>query len=437
MASTRTAIKEYRSNNGSKPSQSATQTAVGLFVAHTHWDREWRYPIWKNRVLLVEFMDKLLGMLESDPAFSSFVLDGQCVVIEDYLQVVPQDEPRIRALVEAGRLKIGPWYTLPDLYPIDGECLLRNLTRGLRVASQLGGYMHAGYHSFGWGQTVQFPQIYRNLGFDFLVAAKRVSEQRAPHCEFLWRSPDGSQILTTRLGGEARANGFFNVYLPVRHGKAFSDPDYRFEWGKTGAVYHEAGEAECHKDYFRNDQTQGIHPEQIEQAMQAAWEAMDETLAPDFRLIMCGSDFTTPQPILTGLLKQANGLFKDKTFRIGSLEEYARHLHEHLEMTSVPVVEGELRDGPACNVSANALATRIPIKQLNKKAENALLRRAEPAASLLTLMGEEYPQTLFETAWKYLLQAHPHDSINGVTQDKSAHDTMYRIEQALEIGQVT
>ena len=33
------------------------------FVSHTHWDREWRYPLWKNRMLLVEFMEELLDTL--------------------------------------------------------------------------------------------------------------------------------------------------------------------------------------------------------------------------------------------------------------------------------------------------------------------------------------------------------------------------------------
>lgn len=29
-------------------------------VPHTHWDREWRYPIWKNRSLLVDFMREMV-----------------------------------------------------------------------------------------------------------------------------------------------------------------------------------------------------------------------------------------------------------------------------------------------------------------------------------------------------------------------------------------
>ena len=409
--------------------------AVGCVVPHTHWDREWRYPIWKNRMLLVEFMDQLLDILEKDAAYRCFVMDGQCVVIEDYLEVRPENAGRVRGAIAAGRLAIGPWYTLPDLYPLDGECLVRNLLKGIRVAKELGGHLGIGYNSFGWGQTAQFPQIYAGFGFDFVIAAKYVSKARAPRCEFWWEAPDGTRILASRLGKEARANGFFHAYIPVRFGMDYESDEYRFRWGKTGQVYHRANAEECHEDYFRVDRERGYHRKRIRGAFQAAWNAMDETLAPDYRLILDGSDFTTPQPILTRMISDANAVFDDKEFRLGTLEEYAAELRKRLKGKKVPVVKGELRDGPASHCSGNALATRIHIKQLNKRAENALIRRAEPLASLLTLMGEAYPASFLEIAWKHLLQAHPHDSINGVTQDKTVEDNLNRLSQALEIAE--
>ena len=54
---------------------------VGCIIPHTHWDREWRYPIWKNRILLVEFMDELLDILDTDPQYKCFLMDGQSIVI--------------------------------------------------------------------------------------------------------------------------------------------------------------------------------------------------------------------------------------------------------------------------------------------------------------------------------------------------------------------
>jgi mannosylglycerate hydrolase len=414
----------------------AAAKPTAIIVPHTHWDREWRYPIWKTRTLLVDFMQRLLAVLDCDADYACFVLDGQSVVIEDYLEIRPEDRERVVRHVAAGRLKIGPWYTLPDLYPLDGECLVRNLLKGIRYSRQFGGHLGVGYNSFGWGQTAQFPQIYAGFGLKFIIAAKRVSKERAPHCEYWWESPDGTRVLATRLGKDARANGFFQAYIPVRFGMEYLSAGFRFRWAKTGQVLHRAEAVNAHEDYFRIDAESGYHAEKVREAFTAAWQAMDETLSPDYRLILDGSDFSTPQPPLTRMIRDAAAALPEIEWRMGTLEEYAAALPGKLAGKDVPVVRGELRDGPACGCSGNALAVRIHLKQLNKAAENALIRRVEPLASALAMLGAPYPAAFLERAWKYLLQAHPHDSINGVTQDKTAGDTEYRLQQAIELAKV-
>ncbi|MDD4297281.1 MAG: alpha-mannosidase, partial [Ruminiclostridium sp.] len=122
---------------------------IGYVVPHTHWDREWRYPLWQNRILLTGFMEELLQILDTNPEYKCFVLDGQSVIIEDYLEVRPKDTERVCKYIKEGRISIGPWYTLPDLYPIDGECLVRNLLKGIRYSNSLGGHLKVGYNSFG------------------------------------------------------------------------------------------------------------------------------------------------------------------------------------------------------------------------------------------------------------------------------------------------
>jgi mannosylglycerate hydrolase len=408
--------------------------AIAYVVPHTHWDREWRYPVWTNRLLLVDFLDGLLERLERDPGYRCFVLDGQCVAVEDYLRVRPENTERVRAMVASGRLVVGPWYTLPDQFPLHGECLVRNLLRGVRVAEGLGGCLRIGYTTFGWGQTAQLPQIYAGFGMDFIVAGKRVSEERAPTSEFLWEAPDGTRVLTTRLGDFARANVYFNAYLPVRFGADYHSEAYRHEWGARGVTLHPARPDRCHEDHVKIAGEEAYHSEWIEPGFRAAWEAAAATSVPDCRLLMDGSDFTDCQPILTRMLEDANAAFPQIRFVHGTLEEYADELKRRVDTDRLPVVRGELRDGSASQCSANALATRNYIKMLNKRAENAVLRWAEPMASAAAMLGDAYPRTLFETAWTYLLQAHPHDSINGVTQDKTADDTVYRLNQALEIG---
>ncbi len=415
---------------------SAGKKAIGYVVPHTHWDREWRYPIWRTRLHLVRFMDKLLEILDSDSDYRCFVLDGQSVMVEDYLEVKPEKKTKIRKYIKEGRIKVGPWYTLPDLFPVDGECLLRNLLKGIRYSKELGGQLEVGFTTFGWGQIAQFPQIYAGFGIDFIIAGKNVSKKRAPEMEFLWESPDGTRLLTTRLGKFARANFFMNAYLPIRFGKKYTSDEYGYEWGRGGTVIHKATEEGWHEDYFKIIDETGYYPHKIKEAVRAAWEATDDTKVKDLRLLLNGSDSTTPQPILSRLIKDANKVLEDIELIHGTLEEYAKELKRQLKLEELKVVKGELRDGPAYACAANALSTRIHIKQLNRGVENTLIKRAEPFASILAMRGGEYPSRLLTIAWKYLLLSQAHDSINGVTQDKTAADTLYRLNQALEIGEV-
>src|SRR3954468_16593486 len=89
--------------------QEPVDTPRGIIVGHTHWDREWYLPFEGFRARLVAMLDDLLDILERDPALRSFMLDGQAIMLEDYLEVHPEAEERVRQLVSAGRLKVGPW----------------------------------------------------------------------------------------------------------------------------------------------------------------------------------------------------------------------------------------------------------------------------------------------------------------------------------------
>lgn len=76
------------------------------------------------------------------------------------------------------------------------------------------------------------------------------------------------------------------------------------------------------------------------------------------------------------------------------------------------------------------------MKILNKAVQNAMIHVAEPLSTVSFFLGGKYEKGYLDTAWRYILQSHPHDSINGVTQDKTANDVEYRLQQALEMSQV-
>src|SRR5256885_14304374 len=108
-------------------------------IPHTHWDREWYLPRAAFQARLVQVMDELIERLQRDPAYRSFLLDGQTVLVEDYLRARPEREADLRALVKTGRLQIGPWYVLADELIPSGEALVRNLLAGALDAERFGG----------------------------------------------------------------------------------------------------------------------------------------------------------------------------------------------------------------------------------------------------------------------------------------------------------
>jgi mannosylglycerate hydrolase len=405
-------------------------------LPHTHWDREWRYPIWKNRMLLIRFMDELLDILDTDENYRCFLMDGQVVPILDYLEVMPQNKEKICRYIKQGKIAVGPWYTLPDLYPVDGECLIRNLLWGKRTAGDLGGCLDIGYNSFGWGQTAQFPQIYAGFGIDFIICAKRVSEERAPESEFIWQSPDGTKILTSRLGEYARANFYFHTYLYAKYGVNCVSSDFRYNPELSGVAIHSASPDRKDEDFFVINPKYDYDKKQLAESFNDSWHATEATVLKEQRLFLNGTDFSTPQRQMSAMLADLNEQFTDTEFIHCRLDEYANALRENLDINLLRVIEGELRDGPAGECSGNALASRCYLKIANKRAQNILLRQAEPISSVLWAIGGEYPTGMLNNAWDYMLKSHPHDSINGVTQDKTADDVEYRLAQAIEIGQV-
>ncbi len=407
---------------------------TGYVIPHTHWDREWRYPLWENRMYLRDLMEELMDTLEQNEDYKSFLLDGQVVAALDYLEVCPESRVRLEKLIRDGRIQIGPWYTLPDLYPISGESMIRNLLKGKEKAEELGGYLKVGYESFGWGQPSQLPQIYRGFDIDTVIISKNVDKTRAPKSEFQWVGADGTTVLATRLGDDARANFFMNAYLAIMTGKAYKTEEYEYQYGKDGQFYHQADGTGHIQDYFRMENTACIHKEEVKAAVEKAWNGMRDSWLADDRAMMDGTDSTTAQPELCALLEEINRQCEDIHFKSSSLEEYVKVLKEKLPMDQLQEIHGELRDGPTTALSGNALMTRPQIKTLNKKVQNKLFAQAEPVSAALYMMGEAYETHFLGKALDYMLLSHPHDSINGVTQDKTVEDVMYRLHQAEELA---
>src|SRR3954447_16318101 len=80
-------------------------TIHAVLVSHTHWDREWYRTFQAFRARLVDAVDRVLDLIAEDPGYH-FLLDGQAVVLEDYLAIRPHRRSELEAGCASGRLGI-------------------------------------------------------------------------------------------------------------------------------------------------------------------------------------------------------------------------------------------------------------------------------------------------------------------------------------------
>jgi alpha-mannosidase/mannosylglycerate hydrolase len=126
--------------------------------------------------------------------------------------------------------------------------------------------------------------------------------------------------------------------------------------------------------------------------------------------------------------------FPDIEFSHARIEEYFQALEPH--RAQLPEFQGELRY-PAKRMMtwwfaliAHCLSSRYPLKQANDRCQNLLTLWAEPMAAFRLLAGQALPAGYLRTAWKFLIQNQPHDSICGCSVDETHADMPFRYHQA-------
>jgi mannosylglycerate hydrolase len=314
-------------------------------------------------------VDEVLELLAADERMC-FTLDGQLATVDDYLEIRPEAEERIRRLVGDGRLAIGPWQTLVDEFLVSGETIMRNLEVGLARAEQFGGAMRVGYLPDSFGHIAQMPQILRVSGIETAVVWRGVPSAIRSHA-FTWESPDGSSV---------RAE-----YLPEGYGNAA----YAFNVPEPDLT------------------------------------ALEERLRPWFDgepvLAMVGTDHMPP---VRDLPARAPA-----DAHIGTVAQYLAN-PSSLGDTS-DSWRGELRSAARANLLPNVVSARMDLKAACARAERAVERYAEP---LQALYGGEWPTAFLDQAWARLLQNAAHDSICGCSADEVSAQVLVRYAEAEQIG---
>ena len=364
------------------------ETTQLLIVPHTHWDREWYQTFQQFRIRLVHAIDTVLDVLEADPGFTDFMLDGQTIVLEDYFDVRPENAERLRTLARAGRILVGPWYLQPDEFLVGGESLIRNLQVGMRMAAQFGGAMPVGYVPDIFGHIGQLPQVLRGFGLESAVFWRGVGPE-VEKSEWLWAAPDGTSVLVVWLCDDL---GYSNARtLPLT----------------TEALL--------------------ARVEQIEAPLKR--RATTHTL-----LLMNGSDHLEPQAGLPAAVAAANKRLKSESeaLVIGSLPQYIAAIKQ--ANPALATYTGEMRSSRYSHLLPGVLSTRMWIKQRNTACEALLTRWAEPQSAWAWLLGTPYPLGLLRVSWRMLLQNHPHDSICGCGIDQVHEEMRPRFDQSEQVA---
>lgn len=358
-------------------------------VSHTHWDREWYLTFQQFRFRLVELMDQLLALLDADPNYRYFMLDGQAIVLEDYLEVRPEREGEIRRCVQEGRLLIGPWCILPDEFLVSPEALVRNLLLGERVCRRLGSRMKIGYIPDPFGHLGQMPQILRGFGIDVACLWRGVGDRPA---ELRWRAPDGSEVLLLHLR-DSYSNA---AWLPA-------DED--------GFV----------------------------QGLAELRDSLAPHIATSHILAMQGTDHMEPRADLPRLLAAADARLEDTRVVHSTLPRYLAAVRDELgeRESRLPVICGELRAPQRAHLLPGVLSTRMWIKQRNHACQTLLERWAEPFSAVAARLQPETLslKPLVDRAWRYLLENHPHDSICGCSVDQVHREMVTRFDWCEQIGE--
>ena len=360
-------------------------------VSHTHWDREWYHAAPRFRQRLVSLVDALLDG-EADAPGASFLLDGQAVVLEDYLAVRPERRDALAERLRDGRLEAGPWYVLADELIPGAEALVRNLLAGRRALALLGAAAPPVLYSpDAFGHAAALPTLAAGFGLPVAIVWRGYGGRRWPPGDAArWRDAAGAEVLL--------------VHLP---------PD-GYEFGSTLPA-HDAGARE-------------------------RWRRLRDALAPRSRLgvllVQNGADHHAPQRALDEAVSALARAARPDRVRRSSLGAFAAAVVDRAAgrgSGALPVVSGELRDSYGYTWTLQGtFGTRTAQKRGAALVERLLLRDAEPWTALARLAradGTSF-QPHVRAAWKTLLRCHPHDTLCGCSAEEVARAMVARLESA-------
>lgn len=351
------------------------------------WPREGLLTLQQARLGLVTQLDSLLAHAAEKSSFPSVLLDGQTIVVDDYLEVRPASSDAMARAIADGRFSIGPWYIPPHGLLVSAEAMVRNLMIGAAKTSELRNLRSPVFLPDMSGHIGQLPQVLRGFGIDAVIAPVT---QHAGAPVSWWTGIDGTSVLLTRAFQGARPG----------HG-AIARPHIGLESPAPSRTAAQVNPVLM----LKLDQ-----PE----AVLSASEILRE---------------------LRPLLGKARGV----PVTLDTIQEHMGDLPEEL-----PVDVGEVCDPSA---AAGAFSARIWVKQANHRMEKLLERWAEPFCAWGSLIESRrdnhtspawrlrQPNALIHYAWRQLLQNQSASVLTGAYIDAAEMSVRLRFADVQQIGE--
>ena len=377
-----------------------THPKKAFIVSHTHWDREWYRTYHDFKVDLSAVVKEVLHLLEEDNEFNHFVLDGQTIILRDYLSIFPEDRVRIKNLVKEGRLSLGPWYILPDEFLISSESTIRNLVFGFQTAEEFGGVQDVGYMPDSFGHIAQVPQILKNIGIDsFIYTRGSGPEIKKLGYEYFWEAPDGSKVLAIN-----QCNGYCNAaglgLEEIWHAHTKREVDLGLASKQVGDLFSKMSKLSNSTSFLLNN----------------------------------GCDHFPPQKDFDDILKKLKKDFPGTSFKHSGFRDFVDSVHR--DSSSFKTYSGELLSGYQHFILSGVWSARVYLKQMNDNAQTWLSGILEPMSAYSYFsLGKEYPSEHISNSWKKLLENHPHDSICGCSIDEVHREMIPRFNAVIETSE--
>lgn len=355
-----------------------------LLVPSIHWDREWYKSQSEFSVYLTELFELVLDKLESGE-LGNYFTDGQAVMVEDILNLKPEWREKMAKFASQGKLELGPFYVLTDMYMPSAESFFRNISYGIEIIRKLGGKPGIPYAPDAFGHNADLPAILNSAGFDAYFFCRGIGDQlEPPRSEFIWRDKN-------KLYKVLALSAIVDIFHPVTG---------RWISGAYGLG-------------MNLPQKQ----EEFQERLEVIWSWLEKYSDLPVQLAMNGSDHLLPEENLASRLEKFNQANVGFTAETAPIAEYVREAWNNLDIDKLPSVAGELIAGRFFRILTGTSSSRVNLKIRNAKSQYLLEKITEPALAVISAKLRERYQTHLDNAWKWLLQNQAHDSICGCSVD--------------------